>query len=153
MQNHFQCPRTFLSTLAIGLAFAAPAVHGAEVRTGTIKSVTGLVSVLRGDSRQVVYPGDAVLERDHIITGPQSATAFTFRDGTSISLGPNSNVTVKGFQYESTKQEGSMALGLLSGTMRFITGLLGKQSPDRVRIATSTATIGIRGTDFILEAE
>lgn len=46
-----------------------------------------------------------------------------------------------------------MAIGLIGGTMRFITGLLGKHSPDRVRISTSTATVGIRGTDFILEAE
>jgi hypothetical protein len=153
MKHQCSCLRTLLCASVIGLATVASAVHSKEVRTGTIKSVTGAVSVVRGDSRLAALPGDAITERDRIATGPNSAAAFALRDGTSISLGPNSTVDLESFQYESTKQEGGMAIGLIGGTMRFITGLLGKHSPDRVRISTSTATVGIRGTDFILEAE
>jgi hypothetical protein len=35
--------------------------------------------------------------------------------------------------------------------MRYVTGLVGRRSPASVRVATATATIGIRGTDFIVE--
>jgi hypothetical protein len=33
-----------------------------------------------------------------------------------------------------------------------VTGLIGKTQPDAVRVETQTATIGIRGTDFIVQA-
>lgn len=124
-----------------------------ESRAGTIKSVIGTVVLVRGDARQPVHPGDPVAERDRISTGSNSAAAFALRDGTSISVGPNSTLDMTSFQYEPTKQEGSMAIRLISGSMRFITGLLGKRSPEQIGISTPTAVVGIRGTDFILEAE
>ena len=34
-----------------------------------------------------------------------------------------------------------------------VTGLIGKTQPDAVRVETQTATIGIRGTDFIVQAD
>ncbi len=150
-------------TLAHHKAFAAacflcfltvsPALQAQESRTGTIKSVIGTVMLERGDSRQPARPGDPVAERDRIWTGPHSATAFAMRDGTSISVGPNSALDMTSFQYEPTKQEGSMAINLISGSMRFVTGLLGKRNPERIEISTPTAVVGIRGTDFILEVE
>jgi hypothetical protein len=37
--------------------------------------------------------------------------------------------------------------------MRMITGIIGKLSPDSVRIKTPTTTIGVLGTDFIVTAD
>jgi hypothetical protein len=34
-----------------------------------------------------------------------------------------------------------------------ITGLLGKTHPEAVRIETQTAFVGVRGTDFIVQAD
>jgi hypothetical protein len=137
----------------LGLLVLATQVHAQESRTGTIKSVVGSVMVVRDGSSLSARPGDPVGERDRIATGPNSATAFTLRDGTSILVGSNSALDLTSFQYEPTRQDGSMVIGLLSGSMRFITGLLGRRNADRIRISSPTMTIGIRGTDFILEAE
>lgn len=141
------------STGLAGLLVFSTAVHCQERRTGTIKAVIGDVFVVRGESRQPMRVGDPVVELDRISTGTNSATSFALRDGTIISVGSNSALDVTSFQFEPTKQEGSMAIGLVSGSMRFITGLLGNRDRDRIRISTPTATVGIRGTDFILEAE
>jgi len=97
--------------------------------------------------------GFEVAELDRIVTASASAAAITFRDGTAITVGPNSAVNLTSFKFESNKQDDSMVIGLLKGSMRFITGLLGKRNPEKVHISTTTATIGIRGTDFILEAQ
>ena len=37
------------------------------------------------------------------------------------------------------------------GTMAYLSGLIGKLAPEKVRIETPTATIGIRGTRFALK--
>jgi hypothetical protein len=54
-------------------------------------------------------------------------------------------------QFDSTTQNGSMALSLLQGTIRVVTGLLGKLHPEQVNITTPTSVVGVRGTDFIVE--
>jgi len=41
-----------------------------------------------------------------------------------------------------------MLMQLVRGGLRAVTGLISKSSPNAARIQTSTATIGIRGTDF-----
>ena len=125
--------------------------HSEDVRSGTVKSVQGEVLVLRGESRQPVHSGDGVATRDRIVTGPSSAAALVLRDGTAITVGPNSTVDLTSFQFEPTRQEGGMVIGLIKGSIRFITGFIGKHNPESVRISTLTATAGIRGTDFILE--
>lgn len=37
--------------------------------------------------------------------------------------------------------------------MRMVTGLIGKAHPETVRIETKSAYVGIRGTDFIVQAD
>lgn len=127
-------------------------VFAQEARSGTIKAVIGDVVVVRGTDRQPAASGGALVERDRIVTGATSGAAVSLRDGTAIVVGPNSTVDLSSFQYDATKQQGSMAIGLINGSLRFITGLVGKNNPERVKISTRTATLGIRGTDFILEA-
>ena len=41
-----------------------------------------------------------------------------------------------------------MLLSLITGAMRTVTGMIGRNSPENVSIRAATATIGIRGTDF-----
>ena len=149
-------PKLWLVTLHVAvwsLVLAPQLARAQDSRTGTIKSVTGAVSVLRAGVPLVAEPGAAIVERDRISTGPNSGAAFAMRDGTTISLGPNSIVDMTRFRFEPTKQEGEMSIDFIKGAMRFISGVMSKHSAANMRIAMSTATIGIRGTDFILEAE
>jgi hypothetical protein len=137
---------------ALALGLLAGASHAQESRSGTIKSIQGDVAVVRGEARRPALPGDGVAVQDRIVTGPASAAALTLRDGTALMVGPGSTVNLTSFRYESDKQEGSMALFLLKGSLRFITGLIGQRHPEQVSISTTTLTVGIRGTDFIVEA-
>lgn len=129
---------------------AAPA---ADVHAGFIKSVQGEVHVLSagGDSR-LARPGDRVSPIDRISTGPASAASLVLRDGTALVLGPDSRLDLKQFHFDSTTQDGGLLVSLLRGSLRMVSGLIGKTNPDAVRVDTQTATIGIRGTDFIVSA-
>jgi hypothetical protein len=44
-----------------------------------------------------------------------------------------------------------MLVSILKGTLRMVSGLLVKANPEQVRLKTPTATIGVRGTDFIVD--
>ncbi|RZL89276.1 MAG: hypothetical protein EOP73_30235, partial [Variovorax sp.] len=100
-----------------------------------------------------VQPGDRIASTERLMTGRDSAASLVLRDGTVMALGPRTNVDLSRFSYDATTQEGSLAVRLVRGSMRMITGLIGRGNPDAVTVATRTATIGIRGTDFIVSAD
>ncbi|MDQ7973325.1 MAG: FecR domain-containing protein [Rhodocyclaceae bacterium] len=133
---------------------APAAAPGADAHAGFIKSVKGEVHVLSagGDAR-LARPGDRVSPIDRISTGPASAASLVLRDGTALVLGPDSRVDLKQFHFDSTTQDGGLLVSLLRGSLRMVSGLIGKTNPDAVRVDTQTATIGIRGTDFIVTAD
>jgi hypothetical protein len=53
------------------------------------------------------------------------------------------------YRYDDKPTDG-MVVNLFKGALRAVSGLVGKAHPTNVRYATSTATVGIRGTDFEL---
>ena len=83
----------------------------------------------------------------------ESGTYAALSGGTTMVVGPSSRLDVKEFHFDATTQDGGLLVSLLRGSMRMITGLIGKKQPDAVRVETQTATIGIRGTDFIVQAD
>lgn len=139
--------------LLSGAAFAQN-TPSAEQQAGTVKSVRGDVQLLgAGDAARPAAPGDALSPIDRIVTGPDSAASVVLRDGTTMVLGPSSRLDVKEFHFDATTHDGGLLVSLLRGSMRMITGLIGKAHPDAIRVETQTATIGIRGTDFIVQAD
>jgi hypothetical protein len=57
-------------------------------------------------------------------------------------------MTVNAYTYDlKDPAKSNVLLSLLTGSMRAITGLIGKSRPDKVAFRAGTATIGIRGTD------
>lgn len=141
--------------LASGAAFAQTQVQTPpELQAGTIKSVRGDVQLLSASGTQrPASPGDALMPIDRVLTGADSAASVVLRDGTTMVVGPSSRLDVKEFHFDATTQDGGLLVSLLRGSMRMITGLIGKKQPDAVRVETLTATIGIRGTDFIVQAD
>ncbi len=133
---------------------AAPATAAPERQAGFVKSVRGDVKLLSAaaTARNAV-PGDALALVDRIVTGPDSSAAVVLRDDTTLVVGPSSRLDLKQFHFDATTHEGGLLVSLLRGSMRMITGLIGKTNPDAVRVETQTATIGIRGTDFIVQTD
>ena len=118
---------------------------------GTVSNLSGTLSVNRSDGsvgllseKSLVRPGDVITtERD-------SYALVRFPDGAQVTLRPRTQVKLEQFNYDSAAPEkDGFVLGLLKGGMRAVTGLVGKRgNRDAFRLSTTTATIGIRGTDF-----
>lgn len=155
---HF--PRAWLACGLLALAgaasaqvpTAAPAAPGGE-RAGIAKVIKGQVAVSDGRTERALAPGDSVSAADRISTGADSSASMVLRDGTTVVLGPNSRMELREFTFDSTTYQGNVAVHVLRGTMRMLTGLIGKTRPGAVTVGTPTTLIGIRGTDFIVDVE
>lgn len=121
-------------------------------RAGTFKAVEGDIWVERAEARRTPASGEGLQPGERVRTGAQGAASITMRDGTVLVLGPGTTVDLSRFQYDATTQKGNFVLDLLEGSVRVITGLLGKINPDLFKVTTPTSVVGVRGTDFIVEA-
>jgi len=141
-----------VALLGAGIFLASAGVRAQEPRSGTFKAVEGKAAVVvQGVMARVAAPGGGVGETERIVTEAGSTAVLVLRDGTIITIGPNSSVDITRFQFDSTAQTGSLTLSLLLGTVRMITGLLGKLQPENVKVITPSSTVSVRGTDFIVE--
>lgn len=131
---------------------SADAITPGDGRLGTFKTVQGEVTLANGEARRAAVVGDGLMPGDRLSTGPGSAAALTLRDGTVLSLGADSALDLATFEFEPTTQQGSLLVRLARGSLRMITGLIARLQPEQVKVTTPTAVIGVRGTDFIVEA-
>ncbi len=87
-------------------------------------------------------------EGDRLTTSDGAAAIIKLQDGTRMTLRPDSELIVQQYQFRQDAADNSMVMQLLRGGFRALTGLISKGSANAARVQTSTATIGIRGTDF-----
>ena len=139
-----------LVLLVAGLAIAAPAVPAEDA--GTVKTAKGAVTIQRGTERIAARPGAKVAAADRVTTGADSSVGIILRDNTLLSAGPNSTLVLERFAFNSTTHEGVIDASLKRGTLSVVSGKIPKQSPGAVQFRTPNAILGVRGTEFVIDA-
>jgi len=133
--------------VAAALQLPAPALAGAA---GEVTHLSGALVAQKPDGQsRILSVKSSINEGDVLATADNSYARVKFTDGTEAVLRPSSQVKIDRFNFEEQKpQADGMVLSLLKGGLRAVTGLLGKRNPANMRVATPSATIGIRGTQF-----
>lgn len=116
-----------------------------------LTAIKGEASIKRGESTLVALLGSQLEEKDNIVTKDNTKLQVIFKDETIISIGKNSDFSINEYLFED-KQAPIAKFSMLKGAMRTITGAIGDIAPEKFSVATKTATIGIRGTNFSVVA-
>lgn len=143
--------RSVVFAIALGLAIAVdfqPRSLQADQPVAQIKNASGTGTVTRGSRTLAVEPGVELYEKDRIQTGTDSSLGITFRDGTQVSLGENSDFAVEEFAFEPQKGVLSFIMSLMQGSLVYVSGRIAVLAPETVRIRTVNGTVGVRGTRF-----
>jgi hypothetical protein len=118
-----------------------------------IKSVSGDVTVVRKEERFRAEPGTQLQQLDVIISGADSTAGVTFVDGTLLSIGPSSHVDLQQYLFEPIEQQYDFSVYLKKGRAVYSSGRIGKLAPEKIKVNTPRATLGIRGTRFIVSVD
>lgn len=133
------------------MAFSLLWVPVAQAATaGQVTHLSGTLSAkkLDGSSKLLAVKSD-VAEGDTLTTEAETYARVKFADGGEVVLRPGTQLKIESYAYNAAKPEGdNVLLSMLKGGLRAVTGLVGKRSREKVKFATETATIGIRGTHF-----
>ena len=89
---------------------------------------------------------------DRIRTCADASVGITLSDDTLLTAGPRSALLINEFQFNPTTRDGNLLTTLLTGTLSVVTGLIARQAPEKMRVRTPTVVLGVRGTEFIVEA-
>lgn len=119
-----------------------------EVPAGSFKNLQGTVNVQRQDSMMPAQTGMKIYARDHIITGADGSAGIILQDNTIFSLGPNSQLALEEYIFSPEQGRFSLLVNMIKGTFVYLSGVIGKLSPDSIKLETPVGTIAIRGTRF-----
>ncbi len=120
---------------------------------GFIKSLSGEVYLSnKGEDLKAVV-NMKLTQGDTIKTGHDGAVGLILEDDTVISLGPGSEIQVESFAFYPAEKQLSFIARILSGTFSFITGQIAKLAPEKMILETPDATLGVRGTKFLVKVE
>lgn len=95
--------------------------------------------------------GAEIASGETVATG-QGRAQIRFTDGGFAALQPNTEYRLDDYRYEG-EEDGAARnfLSLVRGTVRLVTGAIGKQNREAFRLRTTVATIGIRGTEGVVQ--
>jgi hypothetical protein len=144
--------KLFIIFLLIQVFYALPS-QGSELSIGKIKTLKGMVSAIRDSKEIPLNIGDSVYQNDVLRTAADSAAGIIFEDDTILSLGPQTELAVDEYLFAPEKGGLSMFIRMLRGTASYISGIIGRQSPESVKFQMPEAIIAIRGTHFLVKVK
>ena len=135
--------------LVMALATAYPMQALAAASAGIAQFIAGDVNVRRPDGKtDPLVKGKDIESGEAILTGTTGRAQVRFSDGGLISLQPNTEFKIANYVDQADPKQDRFLVDFLRGSMRAITGLIGKRNRQNYKVTTTTATIGIRGSGF-----
>jgi len=119
----------------------------------TVQKVSGMATVVRQGQTVSAKIGLEIYQNDTLRTGPDGSLGVVFRDDTLLSMGPESVLVIDEFVFAPKQGKFSIVIRMLKGTAAYLSGLISKLAPESAHFKTPTASIGIRGTKFVVRVE
>ena len=114
-----------------------------------VTAIRGDANIDREGKKIPIKFGTQVEQVDTIITSATAKLQIRFEDGTIITVGKDSNISMKDYKFDPVNKENNKAsFGIDKGLFKVVTGKIGKMNPDKFKLKTQTATMGIRGTEL-----
>lgn len=126
----------------------------AYANIGSITDFRGGGQIKRGAKATPAAKGAGVEKMDTVSTNSQGKFRITFNDSTTVNITENSRLLIDDFVYDGGgKAKGKLGLRVALGTVRYTSGKIAHGNAKGVNIRTPTATIAVRGTDFVMSVD
>jgi hypothetical protein len=128
---------------------AADAQSATVEPIGNVATVTGIATVVRDKNSYPLKVRDDIYLNDVVQTSSNSALGITFNDATTFNLSASAKITIDNYVYEDGGKQNSAIFDIGKGTVAFVAAAVAKTGD--MKIATPTATLGIRGTTGVVD--
>lgn len=141
-----------IATLVVFCTIISPqmlvaGIHDGQKPIGQVIFVKGVVLRHFDGQQQQLAAKNTLFAGDAVSTDAAGHVQIRFIDGGFVSVRPGTTLVIEHYHTESIR------FRLEQGVGRFVTGDYGMARKDRFRVNTPVAAIGIRGTDFVAQAD
>jgi hypothetical protein len=147
-------PVNWMKLMALLCLFgAAMLAHAADV-AGSVSFAIGDAVIVGSDGKSTpATRGASVVAGQTLVTGATGHIHVRMIDNAFISVRPQSKLRIEEYRYDvATPANNRIKFVLEQGVARSITGRAGEAAKENYRLNTPLAAIGIRGTDFVVQA-
>jgi hypothetical protein len=142
----------WLAAAAVSATLSTGAVAQQPEQAGVISASQGAtrsfgVPGKRGES--VIYMGEQTYRNEKLKNESGAVTHILFLDQSSLTIGPDAEITIDEFVYDPATKQGKISLNLVKGLVRVVGGDISKTNETLVK--TPVGTIGIRGGITLVE--
>jgi len=145
--------RYFFGVLCLVFFLNANVLAASNEEAARVKNCSGAAFIVRQNQTLPAKKYDRIFAGDVLRTGRDGTLGVIFKDDTALSLGPRSELVIDEFLFAPSQGKLSIVTRMLRGTVAYVSGVIAKLAPQAVRFETPTATIGIRGTKFLVKVE
>ncbi|WP_141702071.1 FecR family protein [Methyloceanibacter stevinii] len=132
--------RAVVAFMALGAAILGAPTHAAANKVG----VAAAVNPDAFSGGKEIRIGKSIFYNERISTDANGVVQVLLVDGSTFTVGKNSNVVIDKFVYDPNKKTGEIVTSFSKGSMRFIGGKISK-NPGGVTVNTPDGSLAIRG--------
>lgn len=136
-----KCTFVFLIYLSLLVSLPVAAAEKVGVSSAVNEAASGR---LAGGHSRIISVGDNIFHNERVATNSKGVVQILLDDGTTFTVGPNSQLTIDSFVYSPNRGAAKVAATVSKGVFRFI-GALTSKTPHGVKLHTPVGTAGIRG--------
>jgi hypothetical protein len=142
--------RVVTAALAASMIAVVPLASAvsSESEIGVARQVeTAAYGIVPASEAEQIHTNDGIYTNQRIETTRKGAIRLQFLDETELWVGASSEVVLDKFLFDPNAGTGAFAANIAEGIIRMVTG---DMAGGDITLNTPIATIGVRGTDFVL---
>lgn len=144
-------PKLTAAVLATMTVLAHAGSGGAQSIGVTSASIGDPLGKPPAAAERVLRVGVDLQAGELVTTGAEDRCHLLFLDGTALTVGPQAQLTLDKFVYDSDRKLGALNLSATRGTFRLVGGKISKKVP--ITVATPSGTLTIRGGIMLFKVE
>jgi hypothetical protein len=140
--EHLMRRKTGLQIAGGALALLAVAALSSAASAQEVGKASAVNPAATANMRTITI-GASITHKERIKTEAKGSVQLLFVDKTSMTIGPNSDLTIDEYVYNPNAGSGKLAATLSKGALRFVGGQISHSGDAEIK--TASAVIGIRG--------
>lgn len=140
-------------SLGLGLAAMPLAAQQTSGWVAQVKVSRGIVQIERGGQRYPAPVGLRLKENDIVLTEANGSVGLMFNDNSMLSMGPNAEVVLERYAYDSTTYLGAFDAFVKRGAVSIEAGNLANAQADAIRVKTPQAEMRGPARNFAVNVE
>lgn len=126
----------------LAITTAVLALCGATAQAQQVGTASAVNPAATANLKTITI-GQSIAHKERIQTKSSGSVQLLFLDKTSMTIGPNSDLTIDEYVYDPSANTGKLAATLGKGALRFVGGQISHNGDAEIK--TASALIGIRG--------